>query len=184
MKLIKVISGKGKNLHLSTLIYKNSDGKIKPYSVVSRRRIKRRSDLKGWLSGVMAVITNENGDILLTKEFRLGVNQWLIGLPSGMVEKHETTEACAAREVEEETKITEVIIDQVSKPLFLNPTMSNEMVSIAYGHIGSSQVPGGSNDANEEITAFWLPKAELKDYMAKHTDHISLVVWLILQTLL
>ncbi|MDH3236776.1 MAG: NUDIX domain-containing protein [Alphaproteobacteria bacterium] len=54
-----------------------------------------------FLVGVTGVITNEAGEVLLLRHRFWRAGTW--GLPSGLVERHETMEAAFAREVREET---------------------------------------------------------------------------------
>jgi ADP-ribose pyrophosphatase YjhB (NUDIX family) len=54
--------------------------------------------------GVTGVVTNEAGEILLLRHRFWRQDTW--GLPSGLVERHETMEAAFAREVREETGLS------------------------------------------------------------------------------
>lgn len=183
MELIKVLPGKGKHLRNALLVYRNKDGKIKEYTVTGRRKIRHRSDLEGFVAGVIIVVTDPSGAVLTTKEFRLGVNHELFGFPSGMCDHHETVEKCAVREVYEETGIENVVIDEVSSPMYINPAMGNEKIVIIYGHIENVQSPGGSNHVNEEISSFWLPPADIPGFLNEHKEDISVVNRLILEQL-
>lgn len=183
MKLIQVLPGKGKHLKNALLIYRNREGKIKEYTVAGRREILRRRDLDGFVAGVIAVVRDPSGAVLVTKEFRLGVNRELFGFPAGMREPHETAADCAVREVYEETEIERTVIDEVSSPMYINPAMGNEKLVIVYGHIESAQVPGSSNHADEEISSFWLPAGDIPGFLKEHQEDISVVNRLILEKL-
>lgn len=183
MELIKILPGKGKHLRNALLVYRNKDGKIKEYTVTGRQKIQHRSDLEGFVAGIIVVVTDPSGDVLVMKEFRLGVNCELFGFPAGMCNHHETVEKCAVREVYEETGIENVVIDEVSSPMYINPAMGNEKLVIVYGHIESIQPPGGSNHVNEEISSFWLPAADILDFLSEHREDISVVNRLILEQL-
>lgn len=183
MQLMKVLPGKGKHLKNALLVYRNREGKRKEYTVTGRRDIRHRCDLEGYVAGVIAVVTDPTGAVLVTKEFRLGVNCALFGFPAGMRDSHETVESCAVREVYEETGVENVIIDEASPPMYINPAMGNEKIVIAYGHIEHMQTPGGSNHTDEEISSFWLPAAELSGFLSEHREDISVVNRLILERL-
>jgi ADP-ribose pyrophosphatase YjhB (NUDIX family) len=62
-----------------------------------------------FLVGVTGVITNEAGEVLLLRHRFWRPGSW--GLPSGLVERHETLEQAFAREVLEETGL---VIDEPS----------------------------------------------------------------------
>lgn len=184
MKLLKVINnGRHGFIFHTYLMYLNKRGERKRYSIVSRREINTPEDLDGYTAGVIAVITNPAGEVLISKEFRLGVNRHLYGFPSGMQEKGESISGCAIREVREETGIEGVFIDHVTKPEYTNPTMSNERVAIAYGHIDHMQVPAGSDNPNEEIESVWMSKAKIPQFLEQNEENISLVNRLIMEVL-
>ena len=46
---------------------------------------------------------DDNGDIIVIRQFRPSLNKWLIELPAGTVEMGENALTCAQRELEEET---------------------------------------------------------------------------------
>lgn len=184
MKLLKIINnGKRGFIFHSYLMYLNKHGKRKRYSIVSRREISIPEDLDGYVAGVIAVITNSTGEVLLSKEFRLGVNRNIYGFPSGMPKRDESLSDCIIREVYEETGIRGVFVDHITEPEYTNPTMSNERVAIAYGHIKNMQVPSESDNQDEEIESTWISRAEMPEFLKKNEVNISLVHRLIMETL-
>lgn len=184
MKLLKVINNERRGfIYHSFLLYLNKKGERKRYSVVSRREISTPEDLDGYVAGVIAVISSTAGEVLISKEFRLGVNRNLYGFPSGMQNKGESISECAIREVGEETGIKSIWIDHVTKPEYTNPTISNERVAIVYGHIDNMQVPGVSDNPDEEIESIWLPREKIPEFLKKHEENISLVQRLIMEIL-
>lgn len=185
MKLLKVINnGRHGFIFHSYLMYLNKRGERKRYSIVSRREVSSPKDLDGYTAGIIAVITNPAGEVLVSKEFRLGVNRHLYGFPSGMQEKGESSSGCAIREVQEETGIKDVCIDSVTKPEYTNPTMSNERIAIAYGHIDYIQAPVKSDNPNEEIESVWMSRAGLPQFLEDHEEDISLLNRLIMEKII
>lgn len=135
------------------------------------------------MAGVIAVITNPMREVLISKEFRLGVNRNLYGFPSGMLKMDESLSNCAIREVREETGIEDVCIDYVTEPEYTNPTIINEWVAIAYGHINNIQLPRDSDNPDEEIESVWISRAEMPAFLKKHEENISLVHRLLMENL-
>ena len=169
MKLLKIIPDKGKYLHRSTLIYehateKGEDGTLRrqKYEVFSRRPIEKEEDLNGFVAGVMAIVENGYGEILISKEFRLGVNKDVYGIPGGMVGKDETAEEAIKRELREECGIDEVEVLRVSRPRFTNPAMMPEMTQIAYCRTAGSPDLSVVRGSSEEIFNTWVSKEALK----------------------
>jgi ADP-ribose pyrophosphatase len=56
--------------------------------------------------GAVAVPVFENGDLVLVRQFRYPMKQFLLELPAGKLDKGEDPLKCAARELEEETGYT------------------------------------------------------------------------------
>jgi len=54
--------------------------------------------------GAAAVVPlTDDGQVLLVRQYRYATDGWLLELPAGKLDEGETPEACALREVEEET---------------------------------------------------------------------------------
>lgn len=175
MKLEKIIRAKEDShtfLHRSTLKYRNAMGRSKYYDVVARRPIKEPEDLNGYVSGVMMVVSDPLDRVLITREFRLAVNQELFGIPSGMVDHGESLTDAASREVLEECGIKDVDWELVLPPVYINPCMTTEQIAICYGRIAEIQAPLPSKDPNEEITSFWCNKSDLP-MLLSHVEKFS-----------
>lgn len=187
MKLKKIlqrdVDSKHVFVHRSTLVYENREGKHKYYDVVGRRPIAKPSDLDGYVSGVMAVITDPDNRVLITKEFRLAVNRNIYGLPSGMLNRHESYAQAAAREVFEECGIQDVNLLELTEPCYINPCMSNEKIVLMRGCINTLQNTVDSPNPNEEISSFWIPISELDAFLDLHQNQMSMIALLALRKL-
>ncbi|MBX5466554.1 MAG: NUDIX hydrolase [Firmicutes bacterium] len=106
---------------------------------------------------VAVVAENANGAVLVIRQFRWAVGQWLWELPAGKVEAGESPEATARRELEEETGWRARIWEAVGR-FFPSPGYTQEQVHLFYAtdlHPGQA---GG--DADERVTvAFWDAQA-------------------------
>lgn len=67
------------------------------------RHLKKTFDLVIHPGAVALIPINENGDLVLVKQWRRAAKQILIELPAGTLEKGEDPLACAKRELREET---------------------------------------------------------------------------------
>lgn len=157
---------KMKSVHVASVAYKNEDGNKKIVPVFSRRPIEKEADLEGYVAGVAVIVIDDSDKndlkLLLTKEFRLAVNREVIGIPTGIPNKGESVLDAAAREVKEETGLT-VIPQAQSNPLYINPAESNEMIIVVEAHIPATESKEikKSDNANEEVNAFWAGKKEI-----------------------
>ena len=85
-----------------TLNYTNTEGNEKLYEMVSNFDYEKPEEIGQKASGV--VIVGFCGEkLLLLREFRMGVNQFIYNMPAGHLEEGESIEECAGRELREET---------------------------------------------------------------------------------
>lgn len=107
-----------------TLNYTNSAGKEKIYEMVSNFDYDCPKDIAKRVSGV-AVAGRRGDQILLCREFRMGVNQFVYNLPAGHIDPGEDAEACARRELYEETGLFITKILDILPPSFAAPDFSD-----------------------------------------------------------
>ena len=86
--------------------YELEDGSIKNYELISRNRnLQRQDDLPAKNPDAVVIIaTDESGErILISREFRMAVGEWVYNFPAGIIEPGEKIEDAAVRELSEET---------------------------------------------------------------------------------
>lgn len=96
-------------------------------------RLTRRKGSDVDAVGILAVLEKSTGpEILLQKQFRPPVDKVCIEIPAGLLDEGETAEACAIRELKEETGyIGKVIKDNgtsLSPIMFNDPGMYHTLV--------------------------------------------------------
>ena len=147
--------------YLSTYLanYTNKNGNPKPYEFVSRKHgLSTLEDIQDQRCDgvVIAVFDEAKEHILLEREFRPAIGDFMYNFPAGLIEPDETPEAAAARELEEETGLHVVRIHQTLRPAYALASLSNELsamlIATAEGQIG------GHPEENEEIEAAWYSK--------------------------
>ncbi|MCI8292916.1 MAG: NUDIX hydrolase [Hespellia sp.] len=107
-----------------TLNYTNSLGNEKIYEMVSNFDHECLEDIGKQVSGV-AIAGRHNDQILLCKEFRMGVNQFVYNLPAGHIDEGEDAETCARRELYEETGLSILKILDILPPSYAAPDFSD-----------------------------------------------------------
>ena len=137
-------------------MYENREtGRPAQYDIVSRNRDLNMQRLGRDLP-VSAVailpVDPENRRILLTREFRMPVNDYLVAVPAGLVDPGEDVRQAAARELREETGcIAERIT--VLPPAFSCIGLTDETAACAIVTVREQGQP--AQEENEEITSRW-----------------------------
>ena len=143
--------------------YKTESGADKIYEMISRNHhMESEEELSGATAdAVVIVMHDETGEkVLLNREFRMSVNEWVYNFPAGLIDEGETLEEAAARELVEETGLKLVEISEQWKESYSSVGFSNEKVKVVLGKAtGTIQ---GSHSELEEIEAAWYTKEEVK----------------------
>ena len=143
--------------------YLTEEGRAKTYEIVSRNKnIQTLEAGKAILAGISKVIlTDESGErILVSREYRMAVAQWIYNFPAGLIDPGETPEESARRELWEETGLTLVRIDDVLDGSYSAIGFANERNVCIFG-VAAGEFRKSTSDA-EEIVPGWYTKEEMK----------------------
>jgi len=110
-------------------------------------------------SGAVTIVAvNAEGEVLLVRQYRHPTGRSLLELPAGTLEKDEKPEACAARELEEETGFRAGRVQRLGG-FFLAPGYSTEYIQ---AYLATDLEPGSAGgDEDEDIQVLALPLAEV-----------------------
>ena len=153
----------GSHIHRYDVQYETEDHKQKIYEVASRNpEMKDLDDLTQWDSKTVLVIglSPDHRHILLSREFRMAVGDYIYNFPSGLVDPGETAAEAAARELMEETGLRIVKSIRQLRSSFNAPGFSNESTSSVIAVIDGDIRE--SDSSFEEIEAGWYTKEEVK----------------------
>jgi ADP-ribose pyrophosphatase len=108
--------------------------------------------------------TGEDPQVLLIRQYRYAANAYLYEVPAGRLEPGETPEACARRELEEETGCRAQRIEALTS-IYTTPGFTDEKIHLfaAYG-LTAGQV---QRDADEFMEVKTLPLTETLAMMAR-----------------
>lgn len=109
-------------------------------------------------SGSVVIIPlDENGNVLLVRQYRHATGGDLLELPAGTLENNEEPEVCAAREIREETGMAAGEFTKLGE-FYLAPGYSTELM-VAFLARGLSHNPLDA-DADEFLSVESVPVAE------------------------
>ena len=132
--------------------YQTADGKIvDPYFVVELP------------TSVAAMAITEDGNVILVKQYRHPVNEFLVELPGGFIDAGEEPQQAIARELLEETGYS------FSSFQYLGVTAANPGVLNNFTHmflaLGGKKTAAQSLDENEEIEILFTPIQEVRSML-------------------
>ena len=154
---------KGKFIHRYDILYETEEGREKVYEMISRNPdIQTLEELQERNPNAVVLIMHDEMEekILLNREFRLALGNWVSNFPAGLIDPGETPEQSAQRELKEETGLDLITIKEKMALSYSAVGFSNEsnicLVGTASGtfHKSSSSV--------EEIEAGWFTKEEVR----------------------
>ena len=146
--------------------YVTAEGNPKTYEIISRNRnIQTLNDLQNRKpNAVVMILTDESGElILVNREYRMAMAQWIYNFPAGLIDPGESPEESARRELREETGLRIVRIDDVLDNSYSAVGFSNERNVCIFG-IAEGEFRKSTSDA-EEITPGWYTKEEIKQLL-------------------
>lgn len=156
----------GAFIHRYNIIYETNDHKEKVYEMISRKReLKSLEQIKNCPADAVVLIIHdkENERILLNKEFRLAVGDWVYNFPAGLIEKGESPIDAAKRELREETGLTLDLVKDVIHDSYSAIGFSDEKNICIVGTASGSFRE--SDSSVEEIEAGWYTKNEVKELL-------------------
>lgn len=153
----------GTFIHRYDVSYETEEGKEKVYEMISRdaqidsleRLQKKEAD------AVVLIVHDERGEkLLLNREFRLALGDWVYNFPAGLIEPGETPEESGRRELREETGL-ELVEIQNRMPLSYSAVGFSNETNICLVGTARGEFQKSSSDV-EEIQAGWFTKKEVR----------------------
>lgn len=167
--------------------YENKLGIDRTWMVASRKNIDELSDV--YLNDkeddidavVIAAYHQDEKKLVLIKQFRVPINDYIYELPAGLVDNNEAIEDAVRRELKEETGLKLEKINKINSKnkIYLSPGMTDESVAFIYCTC-SGEISKEFLEEDEEIEAILVSKEEVKDILSTN-EEIDIKAFLMLQ---
>lgn len=148
------------------------NGAIKKYDFVSRKKSLTPEKLSQPYKPDAVSIFVQNEDkskLILIKEFRYAINNYVISTPAGLIENNEDIKSAAIRELYEEIGYTEdqVTINQVLQPSYSAVGLSDEQVASVFATVDDTIKPKQHLESSEDIEYFWITPQDAEEFLEK-----------------
>jgi ADP-ribose pyrophosphatase len=163
-----------KFLSLYDAKYKNKKGEEKHWTIASRKDFKtlKAQFFQGKEETIDAVIIaalhEETKKLVIIKQFRIPLNDYVYELPAGLVDGKEVMETAVTRELKEETglELLEINYDRSIKKVYASAGMTDESVAMVFctckGEISDMYL-----EDDEDIETILLSQEEARDLLKK-----------------
>ncbi|MBQ9040092.1 MAG: NUDIX hydrolase [Clostridia bacterium] len=142
--------------------YVTEEGHPKTYEIISRNRdLHTLEELQNKApDSVILILTDESGErMLVSREYRMAIAQWIYNFPAGLIDPGETPEQSAKRELWEETGLTLTRIDDVLDNSYNAVGFANERSICVFG-TATGEFRKSTSDA-EEIVPGWYTREQM-----------------------
>jgi ADP-ribose pyrophosphatase len=146
------------------------DGKDYNYEVVSRNNIKNKDNLPTLTNAVTIIPFTKDGELIITKEFRYAVNDYVWEFPAGLIDESETPIESAKRELKEETGLDVISIYQELPGAYSSVGMTDEKVAVIICEVDG--VVKGST-GKEEIHVYKKSISEVNEMITNNKLKVS-----------
>ena len=146
--------------------YVTAEGHGKTYEIISRNRdittLEALQNKKA--DSVIMILTDKDGGrILVNREYRMAMAQWIYNFPAGLIDPGETPEESARRELWEETGLKLTRIDDILDNSYSAVGFSNERNLCVFG-TAAGTFRESTSDV-EEIVPGWYTKAQMRNLL-------------------
>jgi ADP-ribose pyrophosphatase len=118
--------------------------------------------------------------LVMEKEFRVPVGDYVIGLPAGLLEPGEAVEETVRREMLEETGMEVVKVKRITQPLYSTSGLSDESAAMAFVDVRTTEQTRPALEASEDIELMLLDFGGVCRLCDNRTARIDAKAWAVL----
>jgi ADP-ribose pyrophosphatase len=115
--------------------------------------------------------------MVITREYRVPLNDYEYGFPAGLVDSGESVEQAARRELMEETGLTVSRFIKISPPIYSSAGMTDESVALVYVEC-EGEPSNSANTDSELIEILFISPDEALDLLSDTTLKFDAKAWL------
>ena len=165
--------GESLYLNLYEITYENKNNRLKTWMVASR---KAKEDLQAIYEHekdpypdavIIHAIHEPTGKLVLIRQFRVPVNEYIYELPAGLLEKDESIMECVSRELKEETGLTLNQIRKISPLIYGTAGMSDESFKIVTCSC-KGEISHDYLEEDEDIEALLLDQRQIENILSEN----------------
>lgn len=173
-KLKKLTDCKWANLYEA--VYRDKTGAEGRWTVLSRKANPVVDAAVPDAVVIVPVIDTPTGKkLVVTKEFRIPIWDYEYGFPAGLIDKDQTIEETAIRELKEETGLDLVKIRHISSPIYSSAGLTDESCCMAVVDAAGTLSDEYLEQA-EQIEAILMDVEDIKELLASG-EKISAKAW-------
>jgi ADP-ribose pyrophosphatase len=168
-------------LNLFDIEYTDKNGRKKSWQLASRHNEPKcmTEDFSIPDAVVIAPIHTDQKKIVITREYRIPIGDYEYGFPAGLVDKGESIEAAARRELKEETGLDLTRIIKTSPPVYSSAGMTDESVAmVTVECTGRPSVE--ANTDSEEIEVMLVSQSEAAALIENPELKFDAKAWLVI----
>lgn len=167
--------------------YKKKLGDDRTWTVASRKNKEELSEIylndkEGDIDAVViAAFHKEYKKLILIKQFRVPINNYIYELPAGLVDNKEGMEKAVQRELKEETGLDIVKINKIKSKnkIYLSPGMTDESVAFVYCTC-NGELSKEFLEEDEDIEPLLISQDDARRILSEN-EEIDIKAFLILQ---
>lgn len=177
-----------KFLSLVDAEYENKKGTTKHWIIASRKDFKTLknqyfNEVKEKIDAVVIMaLHKELKKLVLIKQFRVPLNDYVYELPAGLVDEDELMEQAVKRELREETglNLLEIDYNKTKNGVYISAGMTDESVALVYCSCEGT-VSNKYLEADEDIETLLISQEEAKEIL-RETTKMDIKVYMLLQS--
>ena len=171
IKNIKTLSAT-KYLSLYSADYINKKGDLRKWTIASRKNLetienKFFHDAEDQIDAVVILANHvDENKLVLIRQFRVPINNYVIELPAGLIDGNEEIEEAVKRELKEETGLDLIEIDRegTKEKVYISAGMTDESVAFVKCTCNGTVSKENLED-DEDIEVIMVTKEEAKEFL-------------------
>jgi ADP-ribose pyrophosphatase len=175
----KVTNEKWVNLFATTYEHNGHTGR---WVFASRRKKPYGAELDADAVIIVPILVAEGqpNRLVLEKELRIPVGDYIYAFPAGLLEQGESLEEAVRRELREETGFEVLRFKRITPPLYSTSGLSDESAPIAFIDVCSTPTGKQALDGSEDIEVLALDHAQVCELCDNRNVRMDAKAWTIL----